>query len=168
MDALPPLNAIRAFDAAARAGSFAKAAAELHVTHWAVGKQIRLLQDWMGFPLFRRRPRQVVLTDEGAELAREVSSALSTLSAAAKRLRNSETIDRASGTVRITISLVASTVPKDITGFSNKPPRANQRSARYGRCSRLARKVGLACSRERPFGREAPYQPEQSIRARHP
>ena len=103
MDALPPLNAIRAFDAAARFGSFAKAANELHVTHWAVGKQIRLLEDWLGFPLFRRRPRQVVLTDEGAELAREVSSALSKLSGAVKKLRNSGTIDRASGTVRISV-----------------------------------------------------------------
>lgn len=103
MDALPPLNAIRAFAAAARLGSFAKAAIELHVTHWAVGKQIRLLEDWMGFPLFRRRPRQVVLTDEGAELAGEVSSALSRLSNAVNKLRNSETIERASGTVRISV-----------------------------------------------------------------
>lgn len=103
VDTLPPLNAIRAFDAAARLGSFAKAATELHVTHWAVGKQIRLLEDWMGFPLFRRRPRQVVLTDEGTELAREVSSAFSTLLAAVKKLRNSETINRASGTVRISV-----------------------------------------------------------------
>jgi hypothetical protein len=39
MDSVPPLTAIRAFDAAARLGSFAKAAAELHVTHWAIGKQ---------------------------------------------------------------------------------------------------------------------------------
>jgi LysR family transcriptional regulator, glycine cleavage system transcriptional activator len=103
MDALPPLNAIRAFEAAARLGSFAEAAAELHVTHWAVGKQIRLLEDWMGLPLFRRRPRQVVLTDEGADLAREVSSAFSMLSGAVKKLRNSETIDRAYGTVRISV-----------------------------------------------------------------
>ena len=48
LEALPPLNAIRAFEAAARSGSFAKAAAELHVTHWAIGKQVRLLEDWMG------------------------------------------------------------------------------------------------------------------------
>jgi LysR family transcriptional regulator, glycine cleavage system transcriptional activator len=103
MNTLPPLNALRAFDAAARAGSFAKAAVELHVTHWAIGKQIRLLEDWMGFPLFRRRPRQVVLTDEGAELAKEVSSVLSRLSAAVNKLRSSETVERASGTVRISV-----------------------------------------------------------------
>jgi LysR family transcriptional regulator, glycine cleavage system transcriptional activator len=101
MDSVPPLTAIRAFDAAARLGSFAKAAAELHVTHWAIGKQIRLLEDWMGIPMFRRRSRGIILTDEGAELAREVSSAFSTLSAAISKLRNSEAVHRVSGTVRI-------------------------------------------------------------------
>ena len=40
---LPPLNALRAFEAAARHGNFAAAATDLHVTHWAVGKQIKLL-----------------------------------------------------------------------------------------------------------------------------
>ena len=54
---LPPLNALRHFEAVARAGSFAAAADDLHVTHWAVGKQIRLLEDWFGVPLFERRAR---------------------------------------------------------------------------------------------------------------
>jgi len=103
MDTLPPLTAIRAFNAAARLVSFAKAAAELHVTHSAIGKQIRLLEDWMGVPMFRRRPRGIVLTDEGAELAKEVGSAFSTLSAAIKKLRNSEAIRRVSGTVQISV-----------------------------------------------------------------
>jgi LysR family glycine cleavage system transcriptional activator len=52
---LPPLNALRNFEAVARHGSFAAAADDLHVTHWAVGKQIRLLEDWFGVPLFERR-----------------------------------------------------------------------------------------------------------------
>jgi len=56
---LPPLNAVRAFEVAARHGNFAAAAAAaLHVTHWAVGKQIRLLEDWLGVPLFERRARR--------------------------------------------------------------------------------------------------------------
>ena len=67
-DRLPPLNALRAFEAAARRGSFVEAATDLNVTHWAVGKQIRLLEDWLGVPLFERRSRGVSLTDEGAEL----------------------------------------------------------------------------------------------------
>lgn len=129
MDALPPLNAMRAFDAAARAGSFAKAAVELHVTHWAIGKQIRLLEDWMGFPLFRRRPRQVVLTDEGAELAREVSSVLYRLSAAVNKLRSSETVERASGMVRIsapTSFALRWLIPR-LSGFQERFPNVTVR-----------------------------------------
>ena len=102
-DALPPLNAIRAFETAARLGSFAKAAAELHVTHWAIGKQVRLLEDWMGVPLFWRRSRGIDLTEEGAELAKDVSSAFSNLSAATKKLRHSEGAHRLSGIVRINV-----------------------------------------------------------------
>jgi LysR family transcriptional regulator, glycine cleavage system transcriptional activator len=79
-EALPPLNALRAFEAAARLGSFAKAAAELHVTHWAIGKQVRLLEDWMGMPLFWRRSRGIDLTEEGAELAKDVASVCSQIS----------------------------------------------------------------------------------------
>jgi LysR family glycine cleavage system transcriptional activator len=102
-DALPPLNAIRAFETAARLGSFAKAAAELHVTHWAIGKQVRLLEDWMGVPLFWRRSRGIDPTEEGAELAKDVSSAFSNLSAATKKLRHSEGAHRLSGIVRINV-----------------------------------------------------------------
>lgn len=58
MDTLPPLTAIRAFDATARLGSFAKAAAELHVTHWAIGKQIRLLENWRGYQCFDADPEE--------------------------------------------------------------------------------------------------------------
>jgi LysR family glycine cleavage system transcriptional activator len=103
LDPLPPLNAIRAFEAAARLGSFAKAAAELHVTHWAIGKQVRLLEDWMGVPLFWRRSRGIDLTEEGAELAKDVGSVLSNLSAATKKLRYSEGTHRLSGMVRINV-----------------------------------------------------------------
>jgi LysR family glycine cleavage system transcriptional activator len=104
LDPLPPLNAIRAFEAAARLGSFAKAAAELHVTHWAIGKQVRLLEDWMGLPLFWRRSRGIDLTEEGAELAKDVGSVFSDLSAATTKLRHPEsTPHRLSGIVRINV-----------------------------------------------------------------
>ncbi|ANN76386.1 transcriptional regulator GcvA [Bordetella flabilis] len=59
---LPPLNALRAFEAAGRLGSFKDAAAELHVTHGAVSQQIRLLETWLGASLFERHNRRVVLT----------------------------------------------------------------------------------------------------------
>ncbi len=52
---LPPLNAVRAFEAVARLGSMKEAAVELSVTHGAVSQQIRLLEEWLGAPaLFRR------------------------------------------------------------------------------------------------------------------
>jgi LysR family transcriptional regulator, glycine cleavage system transcriptional activator len=103
LDPLPPLNAIRAFEAAARLGSFAKAAAELHVTHWAIGKQVRLLEEWIGVPLFWRRSRRIDLTEEGAELAKDASSVFSNLLAATKKLRHPDGTHRLSGIVRINV-----------------------------------------------------------------
>lgn len=100
-DKLPPLNALRHFEAVARHASFAAAAADLHVTHWAVGKQIRLLEDWFGTPLFERRARGVVLTDEGAALLNDVSSAFERLTSAATRVRRDDIAHRIAGTVRV-------------------------------------------------------------------
>ncbi|MFO0995954.1 MAG: transcriptional regulator GcvA [Alphaproteobacteria bacterium] len=62
---LPPLNALRAFEAAARHLSFTKAAAELHVTPAAIGQQVRVLEDHVGRPLFRRLHRALILTEAG-------------------------------------------------------------------------------------------------------
>ena len=62
---LPPLNALRAFEAAARHMSFTKAAEELFVTQAAVSHQIRSLEDWLGLRLFRRLNRRLLLTDDG-------------------------------------------------------------------------------------------------------
>ena len=85
---LPPLNAIRAFDAAARSGSFKAAAEELGVTHGAVSRQIQLLEAWLGPPpLFRRLNRGVVLTAEGDALLTEVKDALGRIAAAARTHR---------------------------------------------------------------------------------
>ncbi len=62
---LPPLNALRAFEAAARHLSFKQAAHELHVTAGAISQQVRLLEERLGVQLFERRTRQVVLTAAG-------------------------------------------------------------------------------------------------------
>lgn len=62
MPKLPPLNALRAFEAAGRLGSFKEAAAELHVTQGAVSQQVRILEEWLGAPLFERQHRGVALT----------------------------------------------------------------------------------------------------------
>lgn len=64
---LPPLNALRAFEAAARQLSFTRAADELHVTPAAVSHQVRALESHLGVRLFRRRPQGLLLTDAGQQ-----------------------------------------------------------------------------------------------------
>ena len=61
---LPPLNALRAFEAAARHLSFTKAAEELHVTPAAISQQVKALEDHLGVKLFRRLTRALLPTDE--------------------------------------------------------------------------------------------------------
>lgn len=79
---LPPLTAVRVFEAAARHSSFTKAAAELGMTQAAVSYQIKLLEERVGAPLFLRKPRQVVLTEAGRRLAPAVTDAFNILSEA--------------------------------------------------------------------------------------
>mgnify|MGYP000120542795 CR=1 FL=1 len=69
MNDLPPLTAIRAFEAVARHLSFTKAAVELGMTQAAVSYQIRILEERLGTALFLRRPRQIALSEAGAQLA---------------------------------------------------------------------------------------------------
>lgn len=82
-----PLNALRAFEAAARLGSFKAAADALFVTQSAVSHQIRHVEDWLGRPLFAREGNRTRLLDEGAELARSLSIALAEIEAACRRAR---------------------------------------------------------------------------------
>ncbi|WP_425913742.1 LysR family transcriptional regulator [Pseudomonas sp. GWSMS-1] len=72
---LPPLNALRAFEAAARLNSISQAADELHVTHGAVSRQVRLLEEHLGVALFSKEGRGLKLTDAGIRL-RDVSAEL--------------------------------------------------------------------------------------------
>ncbi|MDF2119767.1 LysR substrate-binding domain-containing protein [Roseiarcaceae bacterium H3SJ34-1] len=76
---LPPIAALRAFDAAARLGSFTIAAEELGVTQGAVSRQIRLLEDLLQVTLFDRSHHRVVPTDAGRHYARHVYAILSRL-----------------------------------------------------------------------------------------
>jgi LysR family transcriptional regulator, glycine cleavage system transcriptional activator len=69
---LPPLNALRAFEAAARLLSFTRAAQELHVTQTAISHQMRNLEAHLGVRLFVRLPRRLMLTPEGQAYAREL------------------------------------------------------------------------------------------------
>jgi LysR family glycine cleavage system transcriptional activator len=89
-DRLPPLNAIRYFEAAARHLSFTKAAEELHVTHSAISHQIKALEEWLGMPLFRRMNRAIVLTEAGQAYMRPVKEAFERLGEASRILKARE------------------------------------------------------------------------------
>src|SRR5436853_1369485 len=84
---LPPLSALRPFEAAARLESFSKAAAELHLTHGAVSHQVRALEEHLGTPLFARHGKRVTLTAAGRAFAERVRASLEELAAAAESLR---------------------------------------------------------------------------------
>jgi LysR family glycine cleavage system transcriptional activator len=84
---LPPLNALRAFEAAARHLSFTRAADELCVTQTAISHQVKQLEEHLGAPLFHREPRRVALTSEGEAWARELREVFARLHDANQRLR---------------------------------------------------------------------------------
>ena len=157
---LPPLNALRAFEAAARHGNFAAAAADLHVTHWAVGKQIKLLEDWLGVALFERRARGVALTDEGAELLGDASEAFSRLAAAATKLRRPEASRRVSGLVRINVptSFALRWLIPRLSGFQQLYPNIE---VGISVTSRRLRYVGSASD----LGVRLNWQPTQGFRS---
>jgi LysR family glycine cleavage system transcriptional activator len=101
MARLPPLNAIRAFEAAARAGSFVAAGAELGVTSAAVSQQVRALEDHLGKTLFQRQGNRIILTDAGRAIYPRIEHALTDLAAVAAEL----------GEGRMRSRLVVSVIP---------------------------------------------------------
>lgn len=85
---LPPLPAVRAFEAAARLGGFQAAGEELHVSAGAIAHQVKQLEAWLGIPLFQRLARGVVLTSAGRQYAqalRPLLNSLAEVSEAARR-----------------------------------------------------------------------------------
>uniref|UniRef100_UPI003F493785 LysR family transcriptional regulator n=1 Tax=Cupriavidus yeoncheonensis TaxID=1462994 RepID=UPI003F493785 len=84
---LPSLMALRCFEAAARHENFSRAADELHLTHGAVSRAVRLLEEELGVSLFERRSRRVFLTDAGRKLAQAVHDGLGLMRQAAHELR---------------------------------------------------------------------------------
>lgn len=85
---LPPLSALRAFEAAARHESAKRAAEELSVTATAISHQIRSLEESLGVALFVRKPRKLELTASGRELKEVLEGAFDSISAAVERLRS--------------------------------------------------------------------------------
>src|SRR5271166_1233088 len=87
---LPPLNALRAFEAVARRLSFARAAEDLHVTKAAVAQQVRLLEQEIGAPLVERSGRGLALTEAGAAGAPGLAEGFAALARAARAMREAK------------------------------------------------------------------------------
>src|SRR5690242_3287135 len=87
MPGLPPLNALRAFEAAARHLSMKEAAAELAVTPGAVSQLVRGLESQLGLPLFRRGNRSLVLTEAGQSYFAPIRHAFRQIGEATRRLQ---------------------------------------------------------------------------------
>lgn len=86
MQRLPPLTALRAFDAAVRTGSFTRAGETLHVTQGAISRQIRQLEDWLGKPVFVRQHQGLTLTPAGSLLAQSLDTAFATIGQAVEQI----------------------------------------------------------------------------------
>jgi LysR family glycine cleavage system transcriptional activator len=87
MRKLPPLSAVRSFEAAARHVSFTRAATELCVTQGAISKQVATLEAWLGTRLFRRSASQIELTNAGHSYLASVTTALDRISVASTQLQ---------------------------------------------------------------------------------
>lgn len=94
MSPLPPVAALRAFEAAARLQSFTKAADELCLTQSGISRHIRNLEDWFGLALFHRSHRAVTLTPEGEMYRRDLSDAFARIELATRRLSRSRSRER--------------------------------------------------------------------------
>jgi LysR family transcriptional regulator, glycine cleavage system transcriptional activator len=104
---LPPLNALRAFEVAARHLSFTRAASELGVTQTAISHQIKLLEEHLAARLFQRLPRRLVLTRAGAAWAHELRDIFARLHDANRRLREQPRADRPVVSVSVVPSFAA-------------------------------------------------------------
>ena len=91
---LPPLNALRAFEAAARGGSYVAAAAELDVSPAAVSQQVRNLEDFLGRQLFMRFNNRVVLTDAGQAVFAGAATSLQAISALTEQVMSGQSKSR--------------------------------------------------------------------------
>lgn len=101
MRKLPPLNAVRTFEVAARHASFTQAAHELHVTHGAVSRQVAQLEQWLGQPLFVRARSQLTLNAAGQRLLAELTPALDRIAVAAAQLQASAQRPAASPSLQV-------------------------------------------------------------------
>ncbi len=150
---LPPLNSLRAFEAAARHLSFKLAAEELAVTPTAISHQIKLLEEFLDLPLFLRLTRALELTPEGAAMLPKVQEGFASLVAAIEASRRAET----GGVVTVCAppSFAARWLVPRLAGFTRAHPDIDLR---------LSSSVATSDSRDkdavgdlRPAAGDAPY-----------
>jgi len=122
MPALPSLNALRAFEAAARHMSFTRAARELSVTQTAISHQVKLLETELGVVLFRRSPRRIALTAAGRAWALELSAVFSRLEAINSRLRQRDRAERPAVSVSVIPSFAARWLVPRLGKFLERHP----------------------------------------------
>jgi LysR family glycine cleavage system transcriptional activator len=146
---LPPLSALRTFEAAARHLSFTRAADELHVTQAAVSHQIKALEADLGICLFRRLNRRLLLTDEGQLLMPSVRRAFEELAAGVERVR----ARRSGGTLTIssTPSIAANWLASRLGRFQALHPEFEIRLMATPRLVDFARE-GVDCGIRYGFG----------------
>lgn len=128
---LPPLKALRAFEAAARHANFTAAADELSITHSAVSQQIRLLEDYLGQPLFAREARGASLLPHARDYFTEVQASLDRIASATAALKSPN--QRSTLRVCTTPSLAMKWLIPRLAGFQALAPQADVQLSTLGR-----------------------------------
>ena len=117
---LPPLNAIKAFEVAARLGGFVEAARELAVTPSAVSQQVKQLETWLGRPLFERMPRGLQPTDAARAYLQTLSECLDRIEGATREVMRGDT--RAVLSVSVLPSFAAQWLVPRLSRFYDRNP----------------------------------------------
>ena len=117
---LPPLNSLRSFEAAGRHLSFTRAAFELAVTQAAISHQVKALEEHLGVHLFKRLPRQLMLTMAGETLLPVVSDSLDVISSTVTAIRQDSGIEKLS--VRLAPSFAAKWLSPKLKTFHDEQP----------------------------------------------
>ena len=152
--ALPPLDLLRGFEAAARHLSFTRAAAELFLTQSAVSRQIQALESFVGTPLFERRHKALALTDAGQAYYRAVAQALDQVRESTRKLR--EARQGHVLTVTTTVSFAALWLVPRLARFRKLHPRVDVRVAATGDVLDLEREGIDVAVRDCPLNRAPP------------
>ena len=137
---LPPLNAVRAFEAAARHCSFTRAADELFVTQGAVSHQVKLLEEWFGLLLFDRHKRDLQLTRKGEEYLPAVRIMLNDLHIATRTLLDED--DERLLCVSVAESFAVNWLINRLGNFAKQHPDLDTRLASQNQIDDLGNVIG--------------------------